>query len=956
MACLAMVDILVPDEETAVWNRRRCTDRLLSCLCIRNRTFWREWLSFGCLIRAQYVAIPAIVTVVAAVGVTLRTSSVAISIVRTLISVWVVVCIFLGIPGFADELLGWRGFSQGRMPCEPQSGVNMARSLAYTVACIGALVAVVQVALHASTSNGCPAWFSDLAAPVPEFGWPKICATPECAAHLQTTIEAGILCMWAICVIMTCSVFAFVMSSQAYIAAARQSEALESTERLRNALRFISHEARSPLGGAILSLSLLDQSVHHAKEDRAVERLAKSGEHIHDLYAALDVARRQLDDLLHYEQVTDHSIRESGTWSWMFLDHSAVRRTLSWFATKCTAERVRLDFSVIPADATSTFFSVSLVSPLDSAHRKLSSVRVAKISTSEESKSRSTSAELGVWVVERAPAKTAVDTDRTFKDWEFFMDPEAVTILLRHALQFALMRAGGSDSIKLRFSVGSASLLPDCEPARAPDRPPTSLLDRVQGGALGVRMRRPMAAVAPSETVTPMETRAPTFSLRIEEDQWQQCVLMIEVLDSGSGMTPERLVESNLFAPFRQLRTGEEAARVASNGLGMSIVKSIVVDQLGGRVGFASSPGQGSLFFAHIPVHARPLERPVKDHRSVPLMSSGMGDVIGRPPSSEDLTRPLSETDNVAMPHLSPPDPITTPDLPRSTPFGSKDTSDQEPLAPSMGELPSSPPEGSWSPMASRNRAERQKRRQKRDLERQKKLPAIGEGSKGDTLADTVRPLVCVVDDDGIIRRNLARLMEKWGLRALEFADGAQFVAFIDVTLQRFRAQRALSSAEKVAHGVSDPPSMASSLSPNPSRKSLSTPPGTRAESAASSLTRGRQSSTEEPNWFLDAATGDIVQWPVFVTLDAQMPVMDGFEVLEYLRKGEGLRESTMLDDLTIVSITGNAVPADRHRLEHLGVRRVITKPVEPHVLAHAIERLTGLRLPPEAHTAIAHS
>ncbi|MFP4622866.1 MAG: MASE3 domain-containing protein [Gemmatimonadota bacterium] len=66
------------------------------------------------------------------------------------------------------------------------------------------------------------------------------------------------------------------------------------------------------------------------------------------------------------------------------------------------------------------------------------------------------------------------------------------------------------------------------------------------------------------------------------------------VRDDGPGVPPDRQPE--LFVPFRQLAV----ERGQGHGLGLSIVHHIV-DKLGGRAGFESEDGQGSVFYFSLP-------------------------------------------------------------------------------------------------------------------------------------------------------------------------------------------------------------------------------------------------------------------------------------------------------------------------------------------------------------------
>jgi signal transduction histidine kinase len=66
------------------------------------------------------------------------------------------------------------------------------------------------------------------------------------------------------------------------------------------------------------------------------------------------------------------------------------------------------------------------------------------------------------------------------------------------------------------------------------------------------------------------------------------------VRDNGRGLTVG--AQKVLFTEFTRL----EGMRVEGHGLGLSIVRRIM-EKLGGRVGFESQVGQGSLFYFALP-------------------------------------------------------------------------------------------------------------------------------------------------------------------------------------------------------------------------------------------------------------------------------------------------------------------------------------------------------------------
>ncbi|KAA0169829.1 hypothetical protein FNF27_06853 [Cafeteria roenbergensis] len=132
--------------------------------------------------------------------------------------------------------------------------------------------------------------------------------------------------------------------------------------------------------------------------------------------------------------------------------------------------------------------------------------------------------------------------------------------------------------------------------------------------------------------------RGSSRSLALFTSPPARAILRIEVADNGAGIPQELLESGKLFQPFARLRQGDDSLRMASSGLGLAIVRSIVVGRLRGTVGLRSRENFGTVLFANVPVWCRrrtpedglpafmtlDVEMPVLDGRGVLRAMKGM--------------------------------------------------------------------------------------------------------------------------------------------------------------------------------------------------------------------------------------------------------------------------------------------------------------------------------------------
>ena len=73
------------------------------------------------------------------------------------------------------------------------------------------------------------------------------------------------------------------------------------------------------------------------------------------------------------------------------------------------------------------------------------------------------------------------------------------------------------------------------------------------------------------------------------------------------------------------------------------------------------------------------------------------------------------------------------------------------------------------------------------------------------------------------------------------------------------------------------------------------------------------------------------------IFMDCQMPVMDGYQASEAIRKSEHPRRT-----IPIIAVTAHAMVGDEKRCRDAGMTTYLTKPVRLNELARALSEVTG--------------
>ena len=76
--------------------------------------------------------------------------------------------------------------------------------------------------------------------------------------------------------------------------------------------------------------------------------------------------------------------------------------------------------------------------------------------------------------------------------------------------------------------------------------------------------------------------------------------------------------------------------------------------------------------------------------------------------------------------------------------------------------------------------------------------------------------------------------------------------------------------------------------------------------------------------------------------MDIQMPVMDGLEATQLIRKAQAAGTEGFVHPIRIVAMTANAMTGDRELCLSVGMDDYISKPLQPPVVKEMITKYLG--------------
>ncbi|KAI0701497.1 hypothetical protein BC835DRAFT_1322983 [Cytidiella melzeri] len=403
--------------------------------------------------------------------------------------------------------------------------------------------------------------------------------------------------------------------------------------------------------------------------------------------------------------------------------------------------------------------------------------------------------------------------------------------------------------------------------------------------------------------------KMPHHCTSAKKSSLEQIVVRIEVTDTGTGISPKDMVESNLFSAFTQTDLGRQQGGKGT-GLGLALVRQIV-KLSGGRLGVQSKVGSGSTFWVELPLgvgakalswtnlpHFTPqtttprqeatffppgamLDMPLKKDITSPaafrrpmsrinamhsiMEQQGMVEISTKhEDDGKILTRTIGDSSTGTDP--TPTVPLTTPEsspiITSAVPPALSTLVSETTTRPNFVQIPSRHSFGFGfdEPLAEHTPAH---------------TP-----SDGSTPHWELGLRVLVVDDDPLTRKLMARMLKRLGCKVSTAENGG---IALDLVLNGCSSARPTPSSENHNHaGLS-----------------------------------------------LEAATaghvpGDELKYAV-VFLDNQMPVMSGLETVAALRE-LGRKDF-------VVGVTGNALLDDQQEFTGAGADFVLTKPVQEKAL-----------------------
>lgn len=409
-----------------------------------------------------------------------------------------------------------------------------------------------------------------------------------------------ILCIAVAAVAMSVGAMA---DGQAVMAENRKHKADLAAETLRTAVAYISHEARGPLNAAMLSLALLNDddagsdggtetaSVifdvddgSEASEELPQEREARFME---GLATSISAARRHLDDLLVWQAASldEQGVQLPSNPAWIS-PRQILRSVQRSFGGTCQSQGITLalhhsvwacakSHSRPPPHAGLLVYA-DLDEILTVCGNGVSNA--IKHTPSDAASGRRVDVLVRVDVEEPAAAKRAA-----------------------HSPPELLSATADDDSASTRGGeAGADEALSGARRTCATALRGWLCRRHAAHGAGPPGQSRPRTASFQARSEAARRTRLES------QPQMALGTLRLEVRDEGDGVSRDLLQSGKLFQPFARLRQGDDSLKMASSGLGLSIVRSLVCSRLAGEVGLSSEAGTGAVLFADIPVWTKP--------------------------------------------------------------------------------------------------------------------------------------------------------------------------------------------------------------------------------------------------------------------------------------------------------------------------------------------------------------